>query len=126
MVEETQAKMALVLSGVVEGQELVVERSAPQKSEAQPGVSQALTQQDVRQTGKIGLIEDALHSVKTLPGVGYSSYLGGRPSVRGGSPDETLATLDGAYVLYHYHWGGAFSIFNPDMVDSVKLSSGVI
>ncbi len=29
-------------------------------------------------------------------------------------------------MLYPYHWGGAFSIFNPDMVDSVKLSDGVI
>ncbi len=116
----------LLLSGVVEGHELVVEREKPQKSDSQPGVSQSVSKQKIKDTAKIGIVEDALNSINTLPGVGYTRSFGGRPSIRGGDPNETTATLDGAYVLYPYHWGGAYSIFNPDMVDSVKLSDGIL
>jgi len=35
------------------------------------------------------------------------------------------ASLDGYYIMNPYHWGGAFSIFDPRMVQSAQLSHGV-
>jgi hypothetical protein len=116
----------MLLSGVIQGQELVVERPKPQQTESQAGVSQSVSHEDLQNTAKIGLREDIMTTIKTLPGVGYSGALGGaRPTIRGGAPNETTATLDGAYILDPYYWGGAYSIFNPDWVSSASLSDGV-
>ena len=122
---ERSLLVKMILAGEVEGGELVVEGSKPQKTDAQPGVSQVVTSQDI-QTQTMGIVEDAMSAVKTLPGVGYTGVFDSRPSINGGDPNETVATLDGAYVLDPYQWAGAYTIFNPDMVDSIKLSDGII
>jgi hypothetical protein len=116
----------LSISGVVEGAELVVEGSKPQQTDAQPGVSSVATRQDIGHTGEMGLVEDVMSTIKLMPGVGYSGGWNAMPSIRGGDPREMTAVLDGAYVLYPYEWGGAFSIFDPNMVESAKLSNGII
>ena len=74
----------------------------------------------------MGIVEDAMSAIKTLPGVGYTGSFDARPSIDGGDPSETVATLDGAYILDPYQWSGTYTIFNPDMVDSIKLSDGII
>lgn len=114
----------LSLSGFVEGGELVVEKPKPKVTDAQAGVSQVVTKEDITNT-TMGVVEDLMSTIKTLPGVGYSGNFG-IPSIQGGNPNEMIAVLDGAYVLYPYHWGGAVSIFNPDMVESAKLSDGIV
>ena len=115
----------LALEGAVEGQELVVEGSKPQKTDAQGGLSQVVTSQAI-QAQSMGIVEDAISAVKNLPGVGYTGVFNAKPSINGGDPNETVATLDGAYVLDPYQWGGATTIFNPDMIDAIKLSNGII
>jgi len=117
--------MKLSLEGTVEGQELVVRSTKPRQTDAQAGVSQVISSAQI-QTQTMGLIEDAFSAVKTLPGVGYSGTFNARPSINGGDPNETVATLDGAYILDPYQWQGAVTMFNPDMVDSIKLSNGII
>lgn len=117
--------LEMVLEGDIQGEELVVQGTKPQKTDAQGGVSQVVTNQDI-QAQTMGIVEDAMSAIKTLPGVGYAGVFDSRPSINGGDPNETVATLDGAYVLSPYQWAGAFTIFNPDMIDSIKLSDGII
>ena len=118
---QTEINVTLVIEGVIEGKEIVI---SGQKSES--GVSKVLDKTQIATTANMGVIEDAINSVKTLPGVSYSSsFSGDRPSVRGGNPDELAAIMDGVYLIQPYQWGGINSIFNPHMIDSVKLSHGV-
>jgi hypothetical protein len=117
--------LSMILEGAVEGEELVVEGERPQKTDAQGGLSQVASSADI-QAQTMGLVEDAMSAVKTLPGVGYAGIFDASPSINGGDPNETVAALDGAYVLDPYQWSGTYTIFNPDMVDSIKLSDGII
>jgi hypothetical protein len=123
---DREAAVKLSIAGVVEGAELVVEGSRPQKTDAQAGVSEVASREDISHTGEIGLVEDVMSTIKLMPGVGYTGGWSAMPSIRGGDPQEMTAVLDGAYVLYPYEWGGAYSIFDPNMVESAKLSNGII
>jgi hypothetical protein len=118
-----QLTMRLVTA--IEGAGVTVEGAKSQASDAQAGVSSVVTSEEINQH-TMGIVEDAFAAVKNLPGVGYSGSFSARPSINGGDPDETVATLDGAYILSPYQWQGAYTIFNPDMVDSIKLSNGII
>jgi hypothetical protein len=64
-------------------------------------------------------------AIKLLPGVGYSGMFDAQPSIRGGDPGDLMAAMDGFYIEQPYHWGGAYSIFVPQMVESARLSHGV-
>jgi hypothetical protein len=116
----------LAIAGVVEGAGLVVEGAKPQETDAQAGVSEVATREDIKSTGEMGVVEDVMSTIKLMPGVGYSGSWNAMPSIRGGDPNEMTAVLDGAYVLYPYDWGGAYSIFDPNMVESAKLSNGIV
>ena len=122
---QEKIELDMSLEGTVEGQELVVEGTRPHQTDAQGGLSQVVTNEDI-QAQTMGIVEDAMSAIKTLPGVGYAGAFDARPSINGGNPDETVATLDGAYILDPYQWSGTYTIFNPDMVDSIKLSDGII
>ena len=113
---------SLGIAEVIEGKELVVERSLPGVSDEQSGVSVVIDKETFSSTSRMGLIEDVMSSVNTLPGI---SYGGTQPSVRGGYPRDTTAVMDGVYLLFPWQWGGICSIFDPGMVDSVKMSNGV-
>ena len=113
---------SLSIADVIEGEELVVERSAPGVTDEQSGVSVVIEKETFESTARMGLIEDVMSSVNTLPGI---SYGGTQPSVRGGYPRDTTAVMDGVYLLFPWQWGGICSIFDPGMVDSVKMSNGV-
>lgn len=123
--EETDLVIVLSIEEVMEGKELVVEREAYQTADAESGISVALTKEQIQTTSLIGSIPDVMTTVKTLPGVGYAGQFSQQPSIRGSYPYETAAVLDGMYVLQPYHWSGSVSIFDPLMVDSVKLSHGI-
>ena len=113
------------ISSVIEGKELIVNRASPETTEEKTGVSTVITKEKMHTTANIGLVEDCMASVRTLPGVSYSGAWGSEPSVRGGEPRELGCLLDGMYLMFPYHWGGGYSIFNPAMVESIKLSNGV-
>ncbi|WP_100216982.1 TonB-dependent receptor plug domain-containing protein [Treponema primitia] len=116
---------ALRLGGIMENHELVIEASSPEVSEARSGRSIAISGETLSRTAEIGFIEDVMTSIKLLPGVGYSGMFDAQPSIRGGSPGDLMAALDGFYIDDPYHWGGAYSIFVPQMVESATLSHGV-
>jgi hypothetical protein len=115
----------LHLSKVMYARELVVEGSRPGSNESRTGRSIAVGEKEIAQTGEIGIIEDVMSTIKLLPGVNYSGFFNAMPSIRGGHPGDMIAALDGFYINNPYHWGGGYSIFDPRMVQSAKLSHGV-
>ena len=122
---DEEIEVGLSISSVIEGKELVVNRAAPERKEEKTGVSTVMTKEEMHTTANIGIAEDCMASIRTLPGVSYSGAWGSEPSVRGGEPRELGCLLDGMYLLFPYHWGGGVSVFNPAMVDSITLSNGV-
>ena len=123
--QSQEIQIALSMADAIEGQALVVNRSSPDGAEEKTGVSTVMTKDQMHTTASIGLMEDCMSSVRTLPGVSYSGAWGTEPSIRGAEPREFSCMLDGMYTLFPWHWGGGVSIFNPAMVESVKLSNGV-
>ena len=121
--QEVQIPMSI--ASVIEGQELVVNRASPDSTEEKTGVSTVMTKQEMHSTSNVGIMEDCMSSVRTLPGVSYSGAWGTEPSIRGAEPREFSCLLDGMYTIFPWHWGGGVSIFNPAMIESVKLSNGI-
>ncbi|MDR0312232.1 MAG: TonB-dependent receptor plug domain-containing protein [Treponema sp.] len=121
----TRFTLGLYLSGVLVGNELLIEAQRPGESETRIGRSVAISGEILERSSQIGVIEDVMTSIKLLPGVGYSGMFGAQPSIRGGSPGDLTAVLDGYYIEIPYYWGGGFSIFDPNMVASAQLSHGV-
>jgi hypothetical protein len=115
----------LFLAGTVEERELIVEAPRPGSSETVSGRSVAVSGSSLTMPAETGIIGDVMNAVKLLPGVGYVGGYLAMPSVRGGEPSDVTAVFDGFYVERPYHWGGAFSIFDPKMVESAQLSHGV-
>ncbi|HWK89279.1 MAG TPA: TonB-dependent receptor [Longimicrobium sp.] len=67
---------------------------------------------------------DILRAVHALPSVEAASDFSSAPYIRGGSPDQTLVTLDGIPLYNPYHMGGLFSAVDPDAVQSVDVLAG--
>ena len=117
--------LGLALGGAIESRELVIEAKRPGSSETKSGRSVAISGEAMERSSQIGLIEDVMTSIKLLPGVGYSGMFNAMPSIRGGDPGDLMSALDGFYIANPYHWAGGFSIFDPHMVASARLSHGV-
>ncbi|QQS51903.1 MAG: TonB-dependent receptor [Bacteroidota bacterium] len=69
---------------------------------------------------------DVIKAIQLQPGV---SVVGEGTSgfyVRGGAVDQNLILLDEAVVYNPSHFGGFFSVFNPDAIKSVELFKGGI
>lgn len=118
-------KLNMLIEGVLEGEELVIEEEAIGETDEEVGVSTVVDKEELKATAMMGPIEDAMSSIKVLPGVAYSGKFNNNLSVRGGDPGGMTAVLDGFMVRNPYHWGGAFSIFNPNFIESVKFSAGI-
>ncbi|MDD4099534.1 MAG: TonB-dependent receptor [Candidatus Cloacimonetes bacterium] len=67
---------------------------------------------------------DVFRAVLTLPGVAPVSDFSSGLYVRGGSPDQNLILLDDIDVYNPNHFGGVFSTFNSDAVESIDLIKG--
>ncbi|MBN2440618.1 MAG: TonB-dependent receptor plug domain-containing protein, partial [Spirochaetales bacterium] len=115
----------MLLEGVIEGEELVFEEEAIGETDEEIGISTVIEEELIESASKIGIIEDAMSAVKILPGVIYTGAFGGSLSVRGGDPSGLNVLLDGFAVKYPYHWGGVVSIFNPNIIESIKFSPGI-
>lgn len=122
---EKVIKIFMSLSETLEGNELVVEEEKKGDKTEEIGISNVMNNKNMKNVSKTGPLEDVVGSIKLLPGVTYSGKTDSSISVRGGSPGELTAVIDGFTVKNIWHWKGVFSIFNPNFVDSVKLSSGI-
>lgn len=115
----------MLMEGVLEGEELVVEVEAIGETDAEVGVSTVVEEEIIQSAAKIGLIEDAMAAVKILPGVSYSGGMASNLSIRGSDPNGLVTVMDGMIVRTPYHFGGMVSIFNPNIVESIKFSPGI-
>ena len=69
---------------------------------------------------------DVIKAIQLLPGVQAASEGSSGFSVRGGSPDQNLITLDDAPVYNASHFLGFFSVFNNDVIKDATLYKGDI
>ncbi|GMO49027.1 MAG: hypothetical protein Ta2G_05550 [Termitinemataceae bacterium] len=123
---KTTYSFSLKLEGtVLQDEGTTVEGRRKAEAEADTGRSISLDRDSTELASEIGIIEDIMSSIKLLPGVGYTGTMGGQPSIRGGTPGDMIAVMDGFYVDNPYHWGGSFSIFDPKIVESARLYHGV-
>ena len=77
--------------------------------------------------GVAGTQGDPLGAVRTLPGVNLANGGGGRTPgfyVRGSNANENKILIDGLPVGYIYHFGGIYSVLNPDLIDNFKTYLG--
>lgn len=118
-------RIPMVIQGVLVAEELVVIADRVGRTDDEAGVSIVVERDFIKSSAMIGVIEDVMSTVKLLPGVSYTGGFNSFLSVRGGEPDGLTHVLDGLVVKYPYHWGGGVSVFNPHVVDTVKLSAGI-
>ncbi len=71
-----------------------------------------------------GAFEDVLRAVQALPGVTTPSDLSNQFIVRGGSPEQNLIIMDGVELYSPYRRNGMASVFNPALVQDVRLYAG--
>jgi hypothetical protein len=64
---------------------------------------------------------DALRNLSILPGVQTNEMSTSNISVRGGGADQTTFLMDGANLYNASHFGGFFSIINPDVINNVNI-----
>ncbi len=62
--------------------------------------------------------------LQTLPGVTTTGDRGGQLYVRGGTPAQNLALVDGIQIYQPYHILGFFSVFPEDLVSSADFYAG--
>jgi hypothetical protein len=68
---------------------------------------------------------DLIKTLQLMPGVVSMHDLSNKLYIRGGSPDENLALLDGITVYNpSSHLFGLFSTFDPDVVSNAELYAG--
>lgn len=67
---------------------------------------------------------DVLKTLQLLPGVQSGNEGTSGLYVRGGTPDQNQILLDGAPLYNVSHLFGFLSVFNPDIVQNVRLTKG--
>lgn len=64
---------------------------------------------------------DALRNLSVLPGIQTNELSTSSINVRGGGTDQTMFLMDEATLYSASHFGGFFSVFNPDVVNNVHV-----
>lgn len=71
-----------------------------------------------------GVSGDALKAVQNLPGVARPPGAAGLLVVRGANPGDTAIRVDEAVLPQLYHFGGVYSVFNTDLLESIDFYPG--
>ncbi|GMU58811.1 MAG: hypothetical protein AMXMBFR34_05740 [Myxococcaceae bacterium] len=71
-----------------------------------------------------GTAGDAFRVVQNLPGVARAPFGFGLLIVRGGKPWDSKTYVDEANVPQLFHFGGLFSTFNANLLDSLSFQAG--
>lgn len=72
----------------------------------------------------LGAKPDVVKTMQLLPGIQGQSEGSSLLIVRGGNPGDNLFLLDKVPLIYVNHLGGFFSVFNPDMINSISVYKG--
>lgn len=89
--------------------------------DVRPG-ARLLTRRDLDwQPGTYGDLQRALHR---LPGISGDTGNLSAFNIRGGEPYEAWTAIDGIRIRYATHLAGFTSLFDPDLVSSVRVDTG--
>lgn len=83
-----------------------------------------LSNEQLRYIPSIGGQPDVLKTLQLLPGVQSQNEGSSNLLVRGGSPDQNLFLIDNVSLFYVNHLGGFVSVFNPEVINDVKIIKG--
>lgn len=64
---------------------------------------------------------DPLRAVQTLPGIAVNDDASAAPAVRGSRPEDNRYLVDFLPTAYLFHFGGAVSVFNEQLVNRFTL-----
>jgi hypothetical protein len=97
--------------------------------EMRPGViptpgRQVVTPADISRVPAPAGAGDLATYIKTLPGVTTTSDRGGQVYIRGGTPAENLALVDGIPIYQPFHIVDFFSVFPEDLVSTADFYAG--
>jgi hypothetical protein len=113
----------MVIEGIIEGEELVVEEKYYEEEKL--GTSYSIEKAELISMANKGMYEDVMNMIKLLPGVTVADSDGAEISVRGGYFNELAANLNGFLLRYPLILGEKFTIFNPNTIDTVKFYNGI-
>jgi hypothetical protein len=86
--------------------------------------AQTITARDIGRIPTPAAAGDLASYLQTMPGVVGSGDRGGQLFIRGGTPSENLALMDGMPVYQPFHITGFFSVFPEDLVASAAFFPG--
>lgn len=85
----------------------------------------AKRQLEVQEIQRIpGVSGDALKAVQNLPGVARPPFGAGQIVTRGSAPEDTIFRIDDLDLPQLYHFGGIYSVFNTDLVETLDYYPG--
>ncbi|WP_247231950.1 TonB-dependent receptor [Telluribacter sp. SYSU D00476] len=108
-------------------EEVVVTSKAYDRTVRQPllGVTQINIATLKRMPAALGEV-DILRSLQMLPGVTSVGEAANGVNIRGGNTDQNLILLDDTPIFNPTHMFGMFSVFPPDVVNSLDLYKGSV
>ncbi|MEX0987079.1 MAG: TonB-dependent receptor plug domain-containing protein [Bacteroidales bacterium] len=83
-----------------------------------------LSNEQLKYIPAIAAESDVLKSLQLLPGVQSLNEGSSNLSIRGGGPGENLYLIDNVPLYYVNHLGGFISVFNPDVINDVRILKG--
>lgn len=84
----------------------------------------SLSKIELKNIPSIGAEPDILKALQLLPGIQSQNEGSSNLLVRGGGPGQNLFLIDNVPLYYVNHLGGFISVFNPDIINKVKVIKG--
>ncbi|WP_235295841.1 TonB-dependent receptor [Portibacter marinus] len=106
-------------------EEVTISASAGQNSITREEIGlEALSAREIKRVPALMGEADVIKSLLLLPGVSTVGEGSSGINIRGGSVDQNLILQDGIPLFNASHVLGLFSLFNPDVVQSIELYKG--
>jgi hypothetical protein len=86
--------------------------------------AQTITSRELARVPTPAASADLVNFLQTQPGVVGSGDRGGQLFIRGGTPAENLALMDGMLIFQPFHITGFFSVFPEELVDRADFFAG--
>ncbi|WP_296622646.1 carboxypeptidase-like regulatory domain-containing protein [Marivirga sp.] len=82
---------------------------------------QRLRGRDIQLNPVIGSVPDVIKSIEQLPGFTAQNEASSHLIVRGSLSGQNQYRIDGIPLTYVHHLGGFFSVFNPEMINTIDI-----
>lgn len=84
----------------------------------------SFSSEELKHIPSIGSEPDVLKTLQLLPGIQTTNEGSSNLAIRGGGPGQNLFLIDNVPLYYVNHLGGFVSVFNPDMINNVRVLKG--